>query len=197
MASIRYLFTHRWKHPFGSYVFFRGWAKRACCLPTLVKRNFRRINLIRRGAHISDTAEIGEGIFQGNLHLLKIDDSSWIGRVLLRARAPITIGKFVSISDGVTILTGSHDVTDPKWLPIFAPVTIEDYVWIGTGATILPGVTLGRGSVVGAGAVVSKSVEAYAIVAGNPAKPLTKKRCENFSYNPCEFLAANQAWLKG
>jgi maltose O-acetyltransferase len=76
-------------------------------------------------------------------------------------------------------------------------IVIEDFVWIGTGAIILPGVRLGHGSVIGAGAVVSKSVPKSAIVVGNPAKSIQKTRCENLNYNPCEFLAENRAWLMG
>ena len=60
---------------------------------------------------------------------------------------------------------------------------------------ILPGVYLGRGAVVGAGAVVSKSVTPDSIVIGNPAKPINKVRTQVLGYNPCEFLAANRAWL--
>ena len=63
-------------------------------------------------------------------------------------------------------------------------------VWAGE-------VRIGRGAVVGARAVVSKSVPPGAIVVGNPARPVPKSRCEEFSYNPCEFLAANRAWLLG
>ena len=51
--------------------------------------------------------------------------------------------------------------------------------------------------VIGARAVVSKSVEAGAIVVGNPAKPVNRIRCNELNYNPCEFLAANRAWLVG
>lgn len=50
------------------------------------------------------------------------------------------------------------------------PVVIEDDVWIGLRVTILPGVTIGKGSVIGASAVVTKSVPPYSVVAGNPAK---------------------------
>jgi maltose O-acetyltransferase len=45
--------------------------------------------------------------------------------------------------------------------------------------------------------VVAKSVAPGSIVVGNPARPLNKQRTEKFDYNPCEFLAANEAWLKG
>ena len=51
-------------------------------------------------------------------------------------------------------------------------VTIEDHAWIGVRAIILPGITIGKGSVVGAGSVVTKSVEDYTIVAGMPAKKI-------------------------
>jgi maltose O-acetyltransferase len=166
-------------------------------LRTLLTRNRRRHRLVRRGATIDETAEIGEAAFDGDAKLLQIGEKSWVGKSLLRSQDRITIGSFVSISDGVTILTASHEVTDPQWKHVCAPVVIEDYVWIGAGAMVLPGVTLGRGAVVGAGAVVAKSVAAQSIVVGNPATPLAKKRCEELRYNPCEFLAANQAWLIG
>ena len=51
-----------------------------------------------------------------------------------------------------------------------APIVIEDDVWIGTGSIILPGVKIGKGAVVAAGSVVTKDVEAFTVVAGNPAK---------------------------
>ncbi|WP_439883537.1 acyltransferase [Pontibacter sp. MBLB2868] len=105
------------------------------------------------------------------------------------------IGEKVCINDGVEILTASHDVTDPQWRPISGGVIIEDYAWIGTGAMILPGVHIGYGAVVGAKAVVTKSVAPRTIVVGNPAKPTYKMRCDNLNYNPCEFLASNRAWL--
>ena len=109
----------------------------------------------------------------------------------------VKIGNRVCINDGVEILTASHDVLDPQWKHSKGKVIIDDYVWIGTGAMILPGVHLCRGAVVGAGAVVTKSVPEGTIVAGNPAKTLSKKRVEQLNYNPCEFLAENRAWLLG
>ncbi|MCB9159898.1 MAG: CatB-related O-acetyltransferase [Caldilineaceae bacterium] len=54
----------------------------------------------------------------------------------------------------------------------FPPVRIEDDVWIGARAIILPGVTIGQGAIIGAGAVVTKDVPAYAVCAGNPARVL-------------------------
>jgi len=53
-----------------------------------------------------------------------------------------------------------------------APITIEDDVWLGVGAIVLKGVRIGRGAIVGAGAVVTRDVPAYTIVAGNPARTI-------------------------
>lgn len=104
----------------------------------------------------------------------------------LDGRGKLLIGNNVSISPGVHLITGSHDVQSQDFKYITKDVTIEDYVWIGTRATILPGVKLGKGSVVAAGAVVRKDVSPYSIVAGVPAK-ITGKRNQNLKYN-CRWL---------
>ena len=78
------------------------------------------------------------------------------------------------------MLTSSHDIADRN-LPIlsspltFAPIVVEDDSDIGVGAIIMPGITIGRGAQVGAGAVVTRSVEPYSVVAGNPAKVLRQR----------------------
>lgn len=87
-------------------------------------------------------------------------------------RGNITIGDSVAISAEVCILTADHDPTRSDFAGRLRYVTIEDYVFIGTRAMILPGVILGKGSIVAAGAVVTKNVEPFTIVAGIPAKPI-------------------------
>ena len=84
-------------------------------------------------------------------------------------RFPIRIGNNVSITYGTMIFTKGHDIDDPLFRTIGAPVVIEDYVWIAACAIILPGVTLGRGCIVLPGSVVTKSVEPFKVVGGNPA----------------------------
>ena len=97
--------------------------------------------------------------------------------------APLTIGKKVIFGPKPTIITGDHridiigkyiiDVTDAEKGPEHdAPVVIEDDVWCGANVTILKGVTIGRGSVVAAGAVVTKSCPPYSIIGGVPAKQI-------------------------
>jgi len=90
----------------------------------------------------------------------------------LDARGPLRIGENVSVSPEVMILTALHRMDDPEFRVETRPVVIEDHVWIGARATILSGVTLGRGCVVAAGAVVTRDVEPLAIVGGVPARPI-------------------------
>ena len=91
----------------------------------------------------------------------------------LADRDNLFIGARVSIAPRVTIVTSSHPNLSrirPVAPVARAPVYIEDDVWIGAGAVILPGVRIGRGAVIGANAVVSRDVEALAVVAGQPAQ---------------------------
>lgn len=153
--------------------------------------------LVEKGAKISETAEIGKVKVAGAKKFLTIGNFSFLGRVTIALHDELVIGDNVCINDNVELLTASHDVNDKHWKHKKAKISIDDYVWIGTGALILPGVHLARGSVVGARAVVTKSTEPGQILAGNPAKVVSTERTSDLDYNPCEFLAANRAWLKG
>ena len=82
---------------------------------------------------------------------------------------PLTIGNNVSIAGEVRIFTMQHDIDDPDFTEMSAPVIIEDYVVIGTRVTILPGVTIGKGAVVASGAVVTHDVAPFTLVGGVPA----------------------------
>lgn len=121
-----------------------------------------------------------------NANLISIGEFSHINHdCIIDARAQVRIGNSVSISHRVNIMTGSHDVDNKNFQGLFKPITIEDYAWIGIGATILQGVTIGKGAVVCAGAVVTKDVPAYAIVAGVPARKI-KIRSKELDYF-CEW----------
>ena len=98
----------------------------------------------------------------------------------------LRIGSYVSIAEGVVfILGGQHQTNTFTTFPLKAyfsrkdnnqdssskgPIEIEDEVWIGTNSIILSGVKIGKGSIVGAGAVVTKDIPPYTVAAGNPAK---------------------------
>lgn len=83
----------------------------------------------------------------------------------------ITIGDNVLIGHNVVLATLDHNTCVSKRAELFAaPIVIEDNVWIGANATVTSGVTIGKGSIVAAGAVVTKDVPKYSIVGGIPAK---------------------------
>ena len=85
----------------------------------------------------------------------------------------VRIGHQVMIGPSVQIYTAAHALEAEARIQgweVAKPIRIEDRVWIGGGAILLPGVTIGRNAVVGAGAVVTRRVPANAVVAGNPAR---------------------------
>ena len=132
--------------------------------------------------------------FESGSGLVKIGDRAYIGQgSSIISRNSVTIGNDVTVAWGVTIYDhNSHSFdwsqrarvvehfyhkygtescfADIDWDGVSsAPIVIEDRVWIGFDAVILKGVTIGEGAVVGARSVVSRNVEPYTVVAGNPA----------------------------
>lgn len=146
-------------------------------------------HLIRRFFYVVAGIQIGKG---GAIHMwasfydpknIKIGSDTIIGeRAVLDGRDKLTIGDHVDIASEVMIYNGQHDINDASFKAVFEPVVIEDYVFIGPRAIILPGVTLGKGSVVGAGAVVTKDVEPFTIVGGVPAKEIGKRDLKDPKY---------------
>lgn len=93
--------------------------------------------------------------------------------VFLDGSARLRIGRNVSIGMNTLVLTGSHELgsADKRAGELNnAPVTIEDGAWIGANSVILPGVTVGRGAVVGTASLVMKDVAPHTVVMGNPAR---------------------------
>lgn len=112
-------------------------------------------------------------------HKIKIGNFSSIGdQCILDGRGSLVIGDSVNLSTGAWIWTMQHDPNDPNFGVISGKVTIEDYAWISSRTTILPGVTIGYGAVVAAGAVVTNSVEPFTIVGGVPAKKIGERNPE-------------------
>lgn len=100
----------------------------------------------------------------------------------LDGRAPLTIGDHVDIASEVMIYNSEHDLTDPEFIATEEAVEILDYAFIGPRSIILPGVTIGRGAVVAAGAVVTKDVGEKEIVGGVPAKVIGKREVKEMNY---------------
>ena len=122
----------------------------------------------------------GKNIFIGNDVIININCTFVDNR-------PIHIGNQVLIASNVQIYTSSHPVLPQErfvadwkekgttFFRTFAkPVTIEDGVWIGGGAILLPGVTIGRNSVIGAGSVVTRSIPENSVAVGNPCRVIRR-----------------------
>ncbi len=138
-------------------------------------RLYRLIGLdIAQGAFIMGNLRLVGGLesFYDKLH---IGPGAITGaRVTINLDAGVALGKDVSIGPDVVIYTGTHSIGpgSQRRLPdvVAKEVRIEDGCWIGLAAMILPGVTVGRGSVVAAGAVVTQDVPPNSYVEGNPAR---------------------------
>lgn len=91
---------------------------------------------------------------------------------ILDGRNGITIGHSVNLSSQVALWTMQHDPDSPTFATEGGPIVICDRAWVSFRSTVLPGVTIGEGAVVAAGAIATKDVEPYTIVGGVPAKPI-------------------------
>ncbi|MBI5441706.1 MAG: acyltransferase [Deltaproteobacteria bacterium] len=115
---------------------------------------------------------------------LRIGKGTVVGHhAILDARGGLTIGENVNLSSGVWIWTVQHDYRARDFGTVSGPVRIKDHAWISCRATILPGVTVGEGAVVAAGAVVTGDVADYDVVGGVPAVPFAK-RPRDLCYSP-------------
>lgn len=133
--------------------------------------------------------QLGHNVYVGHQTILKgyykeemtIGDETWIGQqCFFHSAGGLTIGVRVGIGPGVRIITSRHAEvgrdTPILMSPLeFLPVTIEDEVDIGVSATVLPGVRIGRGAQIGAGAVVAEDVPDYAVAAGVPARVIRNR----------------------
>lgn len=118
---------------------------------------------------------------------VQIGEDSIIGdHAFLDGRAKLKIGSHVDIASQVLIYNSEHNINDNNFAVadkvIKEPVEIGDYVFIGPRAIILPGVKIGKGAVVAAGAVVTRDVPDFAIVAGVPAKVIGERKNKNPNY---------------
>ena len=127
---------------------------------------------VKKGSYVS----IQPGVSIASPWNLLIGDLSSIGdNTWVYALDKITIGQKTCIGEYVKLLTGYHDITTWNFQFRTKPISIGSCVWIATGATVLPGVTIGDGAVVAAEAVVTKDVEPWTVVGGNPAKFIKKR----------------------
>ena len=192
---IAFVLQHRLKPVLFSREWLFTWLKRWWSLPALLGYSLQSFRWRIRGAKIDGSSVIARLEVQGDARNLSIGQHCCLGIVRMQAHARINIGDGVVINDGVRLVTGSHDIHSSTYDHVFASIGIEDHAWIATDAMILKGVTIGRGAVVAAGSVVTKSVAPFAVVGGNPAKVIGTRRIESFEYVPCSWFGPVMAWI--
>jgi putative colanic acid biosynthesis acetyltransferase WcaF len=138
-----------------------------------VMYGWRRFLLRAFGARIGRGVLIRPSVSVTYPWKLSIGDWSWVGdNATLYTLGEITIGDNSVVSQHSYLCTGSHDYTRPSFDLYAEPIHIEAEAWIAAHVFVGPGVTIGRGAVVGACSVVLKDVPAEMVCAGNPLKIL-------------------------
>ena len=163
------------------FIFFIGYERylihRIKMFPSHAVRNWVYRNIYLVDKHKTSVIYFGCEIRSGvNLHIGK---GSIIGdNCILDARQGIYIGENVNLSSEVHLWTEAHDVNDPYFRSMpcnHGPIHIDNRVWLGSNVTVLDKVNIGEGAVVCSGAVVTKDVEPYTIVAGIPARKIGER----------------------
>lgn len=122
------------------------------------------------GDNLGENTQIMAPISGAAFDQMKIGNNVFINsNSLLMARGGITIEDDVMFAANVQLLSNNHDEYDRQVL-LCKPIHIKRGAWIGAGASILPGVTIGKYAIVGAGAIVTKDVGDYEVAVGVPAK---------------------------
>ena len=128
---------------------------------------------VGREVHIYSSATI---YFPWNL---RIGDWSSVGEgALIYNLGPVTIGRNVTISQRAHLCAGTHDYSRPELPLLKPPIEVRDQAWVCADAFVGPGVVVGEGAVAGARAVVTKNVEPWTVVAGNPARFVKPRKLE-------------------
>ncbi len=194
LKDIHYLWQNREK-PTNLRRRIKVWVKR-CYHSVNLYRLFQRSMLFRwRGASIDRLVVLGKAKIDGRATHLSIGEESSLGRCNIALHDYVTIGRRVVINDGAVLLTATHSLTEPSWSHKKAPIVIGDYAWVATNAIVLPGVTIGHGAVIGAGAVVRQDVPDYQIVSGNPATAHVAQRNRSLRYSHVLLNAPLEAWV--
>ncbi len=135
------------------------------------------------GVQIGKSVHIHMGTEFFNPKNVSIGDGTIIGKnAFLDGRDKLIIGRHVDIASDVLIYNSEHDINSDDFAATTGQVRIEDFCFIGPRAIILQGVSIKKGAVVGAGAVVTKSVNEYEIVGGVPAKKIGERSKKDFHY---------------
>lgn len=166
---IRKLFRWSEQQPFSFYL-----------TDILFRKILRQNTSVKWPVHFTSTIRNGERIIVGKETFPGDSPNNYIN-----ASNGIEVGSYTNIGPNVSLLSSNHDFIDNKVVSEAPPIKIGAYSWIGSQAVVLAGVELGEFTIVGAGAIVTKSFpDGYCVIAGNPAKViryLDKEKCLDFA----------------
>ena len=129
------------------------------------------------GARIGDGVHIYPGVKIWAPWNLELGDECGIGNgAILYSQGKITIGRRAVVSQGAHLVAGTHDYTKAGFPLITAPINIGDYAWVAAEAFIHPGVSIGKGCVIGARSVVTKDMPEWMVCAGFPCIPIKERK---------------------
>jgi acetyltransferase-like isoleucine patch superfamily enzyme len=160
-------------------------------LPNKIKRwvkvNEINVHFARKSLGSCGKALYIHGTYRGfgkNVHVG--DHCSFNDNIFINGSGEVRIGSYFHSGVNLTIICSNHNYDTADAIPydkvrIHKPVIIKDFVWVGNNVTIIPGITIGEGAIVAAGAVVVKNVPDFAIVGGNPAKVIKYRDIEHFN----------------
>ena len=160
----------------------------------LLFQDLRRLILSIKGGVIHPNTVVRTCCFNGPLYNLKVDKLTVLEGVELHLHAQVNIGRNTVINNGFKIFTASHFTDDATWATKIGNVNIGDYCWIASSAIILPGVNIGNYAIVGAGAVVTKDVEPFSVMGGNPARKIKERKKNEYTYSPVSFVSMCHIW---
>lgn len=180
-------------------------------------RNYNKLKFNNEWRRLNPHNEtiVGERYFP--MEVVSVGKASYgmlnIQSLYVTAAEKLIIGNYVSIAPGVTFLLGvNHQTETVSTFPLYSklvkrspvdaiskgPIVVGDEVWIGTDAKIFSGITIGKGAIIAAGAIVTKDVPPYAIVGGNPAKIIRYKFAPEILQIilPINLIDFTDGWLK-
>lgn len=157
------------------------------CIGLIPLHHARRFFYRLSGLRIGSGSTIHTGLRLYDPRNIFIGKDTIIGEgAVLDGREKLHIGNHVAFATGVMVYNSEHNVEAEHFAAddgvVSAPVIVEDYVFVGPRAIILPGVTIGRGAIVAAGAVVTKSIAPFSIVGGVPAKEIGQRKNHDLHY---------------
>ncbi len=146
-------------------------------LASFIPGTYWRKSLLKLfGARIGSGGRLKPRLHITDPRMLVVGNDCWFGEDLwIDNLAPVTIGDEVCLSQGAYLCTGNHNYRNHTFELRLGPITIEDCAWIAAKSILSPGTSIGEGSVVSIGSVVSGHIPAGLIVKGNPAVEVAKR----------------------